>query len=417
MTEALDKLRGTKSQGRHPYKALSVAFVRSAPPGRHADGNGLYLYVQPSGTRSWIQRLAVRGRRRELGLGSVALVSLAEAREQALANRKIARSGGDPLAERRRAQGMPTFADAALRVLEQKRPGWRSTKHPQTWLASLERYAFPRIGARPVCDVTGADVLEILAPVWHAKPQTARNVRQRIGTVLEWAIAMELRTDNPCARILQVLGPQHDIVQHMRALPHRDVAAAIHTVRRSRTTPAVKLAFEFLVLTAVRWGEVRGAAWAEIDTAGGVWTIPAKRMKMRRDHRVPLCRQALAVLDAARELGGGRLVFSAGGDKPLDDKRLRRLLRELRIPAVPHGFRSSFRDWAAEETDHPREVIEAALAHVVRNRVEAAYARSDLFARRRRLMDDWAAYLDRARATGRGRRLTSSAPQQPLHPR
>ena len=153
-----------------------------------------------------------------------------------------------------------------------------------------------------------------------------------------------------------------------------------------------------------------------MDTTDHVWTIPAARMKMRRDHRVPLCGRALAVLDAARTLGGGRLVFSARDDKPLDDKRLRRLLRQLRIQAVPHGFRSSFRDWAAEETDHPREVIEAALAHVVRNRVEAAYARSDLFARRRRLMDDWAAYLDGARATGRDRGLTS-APPQPLHPR
>ena len=416
MTEALARLRGTKPRGRHPHKALSPAFVRSAPPGRHADGNGLYLYVQPSGARSWIQRLAIRGRRHELGLGSAALVSLAEAREQAFANRKLARAGGDPLAAKRRARGMPTFADAALRVMEQKRPGWRSAKHPHTWLSSLERHVFPRIGARPVCDVTSADVLEILAPIWHAKPQTARNVRQRIGTVLDWAIAMELRTDNPCARILPVLGPQHDIVQHMRALPHRDVAAAIHTVQRSRTASIVKLAFEFLVLTAVRWGEVRGAAWAEIDTTDRVWTIPAARMKMRRDHRVPLCGRALAVLDAARTPGGNGLVFSARDDKPLDDKRLRRLLRQLRIPAVPHGFRSSFRDWAAEETDHPREVVEAALAHVVRNRVEAAYARSDLFARRRRLMDDWAAYLDGAGATGRDRWLTSSV-QQPVHPR
>ena len=416
MTEGRGKLPGTKPRGRHPHKALSPAFVRSAPPGRHADGNGLYLYVQPSGTRSWIQRLAIRGRRRELGLGSAALVSLAEAREQALANRKLARSGGDPLAAKRGARGMPTFADAALRVMEQKRAGWRSAKHPHTWLSSLERHVFPLIGARPVCDVTSADVLEILAPIWHAKPQTARNVRQRIGTVLEWAIAMELRTDNPCARILPVLGAQHDIVQHMRALPHRDVAAAIDTVQRSRTTPIVKLAFEFLVLTAARWGEVRGAAWTEIDTTDHVWTIPAARMKMRRDHRVPLCGRAMAVLDEARTLGGGRLVFSARDDKPLDDKRLRRLLRQLRIPAVPHGFRSSFRDWASEETGHPREVIEAALAHVVRNRVEAAYARSDLFARRRRLMDDWAAYLDGAGATGRDRWLTSSV-QQPVHPR
>ena len=326
MTDALGKLPETRPRGRHPHKALSPSFVRSAPPGRHADGNGLYLYVQPSGARSWIQRLAIRGRRRELGLGSVALVSLAEAREQALANRKLARAGGDPLAAKRRAQGMPTFADAAARVLEQKRAGWRSAKHPHTWLRSLQRYAFPRIGARPVCEVTSADVLEILAPIWHAKPQTARNVRQRIGTVLEWAIAMELRTDNPCARILQVLGPQHDIVQ------------------RARTTPIVKLAFEFLVLTAVRWGEVRGAAWTEMDTTDHAWTIPAARMKMRRDHRVPLCGRALAVLDAARTLGGGRLVFSARDDKPLDDKRLRRLLRQLRIPAVPHGHRpSSFR--------------------------------------------------------------------------
>ncbi len=241
--------------------------------------HGLYLFVQPTGTRSWIQRLVVRGRRHELGLGAVALVSLAEAREQALANRKLARSGGDPLAEKRRAEGMPIFAEAARRVLEQKRSGWRGSRQAQTWLRSLERYAFPRIGNRPVSEVTSADVLEVLTPIWHVKAETARAVRQRIRAVLEWAIAMELRADNPCDRVLPVLGPQNDIVQHMRALPHRDVAAAVETVHSSSSAPSVKLAFEFLVLTAARSGEVRSATWDEIDRAGLVWTIPATRMK------------------------------------------------------------------------------------------------------------------------------------------
>ncbi len=188
----------TKRRGRHPDKALSAAFVRSAPPGRHADGNGLYLFVQPTGTRSWVQRLVIRGRRRELGLGAAALVSLADAREQALANRKLARSGGDPLADKRRVQRVPTFADAAQRVLEQKRGSWRGRWHAQTWWRSLERYAFPRIGRRPVSEVNTADVLEILTPIWHVKAETAKAVRQRIRSVLEWAIAMDLRSDNPC---------------------------------------------------------------------------------------------------------------------------------------------------------------------------------------------------------------------------
>ena len=177
--------RKTKPTGHHPDKALSAAFVRSAPPGRHCDGNGLYLYVQRTGTRSWIQRLVIRGRKRELGLGSVALVSLAEAREQALANRKLARSGGDPLAEKRRSLGIPTFADAAERVVEQKRAGWRSSAHPRNWLRSLELHAFPRIGEVPVSEVTSADVLEILTPIWHAKAPTARTVHLRIRAVLE----------------------------------------------------------------------------------------------------------------------------------------------------------------------------------------------------------------------------------------
>ncbi len=386
----------TKRRGRHPHKALSAAFVRSAPPGRHADGNGLYLFVQPSGTRSWIQRLVVRGRRRELGLGAVALVPLAEAREQALANRRLARSGGDPLTEKRRLQQMPTFADAARQVLEQKQDGWRGRWHAQNWIRSLERYVFPRIGRRPVSEVNTADVLEVLTPIWHSKAATAREVRQRVRSVLEWAIALDLRNDNPCDRVVPLLGPQNDIVTHRRALPHQDVAAAVETVRTSSSgQPAVKLAFEFLVLTAARSGEVRLATWNEMDTAGAVWTVPAKRMKAKREHRVPLCVRAIEVLDAARTLGDGNpLVFPMRSGKAISMSTLPKMLEYHRVAAVPHGFRSSFRDWAAEQTDHPREVIEAALAHVVQNKVEAAYARSDLFERRRRLMDDWMHYLN-----------------------
>ena len=394
--------RRTKRRGRHPDKALSAAFVRSAPPGRHADGNGLYLFVQPTGTRSWVQRLVVRGRRRELGLGAAALVSLVEARELALANRKLARSGGDPLSEKRRAEGVPTFAEAAGRVLEQKRGGWRGKWHAQNWWNSMERYAFSRIGRRPVSEVNTADVLEILTPIWHVKAETARAVRQRIRSVLEWAIAMDLRADNPCDRVLPVLGPQNDIVTHRLALPHKNVAAAIETVRASGSTqPAVKLAFEFLVLTAARSAEVRLATWSEINTADRVWTISALRMKAKREHRVPLCGRALEILDAARTLGDDNpFVFPMRSGKPISGSTLPKMLQYHRIAAVAHGFRSSFRDWAAEETDHPREVIEAALAHVIQNKVEAAYARSDLFERRRRLMDDWAAYLARERDQG-----------------
>ena len=398
-------LRKTKPKGRHPQKALSPAFVRSAPPGRHADGNGLYLFVQPSGTRSWIQRLLIRGRRRELGLGSVALVPLAEAREKALANRRLARQGGDPLAEKRRAEGIPTFAEAALRVLEQKRDGWRTPRHSREWLSSLSRFAFPRIGKVPISEVTSADVLEILTPLWHRKAATAKRVRQRLRAVLEWAVAMEYRLDNPCDRIGPVLGPQKDVTEHMQAVPHREAAAVIRKVQASTALPAARLALEFLVLTAARWNEVRWAEWAEIDRSGRVWTIPARRMKTNRRHRVPLCGRALEILEEAKALGegAGPLVFTHGGGKPLHDSAVRRLLRQLGIAAVPHGFRSTFRDWAGEETDHPREVIEAALAHVVRNRVEAAYARSDLFDRRRTLMDDWARYLAQGTGDGLGR--------------
>ena len=368
--------------------------MRAAPPGRYCDGNTLYLFVQRSGARSWVQRLVIRGRRRDLGLGSVALVSLAEAREKARRNRKLAREGGDPLAERRRSRDVPSFAEAAARVLAQKQAGWRSEKHRRDWMSSLHRYVFPRIGHVAVSEVTSADVLEILSPIWYTKAPTARVVLQRIRSVLEWAMAMEFRSGNPCDRLRPVLGPQNRVIRHMRALPHREVAAAVEAVRGSSRRPAGPLAFEFLVLTAARWGEVRWAEWEEIDDDRGVWTVPASRMKAKREHRVPLGRRALQILDRARELDGhSPFIFTRGGEKPLSEKALRRLLRKQEIAAVPHGFRSSFRDWAAEETDHPREVVEAALAHVVQNKVEAAYRRTDLFERRRTLMNDWAAYL------------------------
>ena len=390
--------RRSKPRGRHPMNALSPAFVRTVTKaGRYCDGQGLYLDVQPAGSRSWVQRLVIGGRRREFGLGGYPMVSLKDARAKAFANRQLARAGGDPLAEKRRA-GVPMFSAAAQQVWTQLSPGWRSLKYAKNWISGLKRVAFPRLGKKLVTEVTSADVIEVLQPIWHSSPTTARRVRQRINSVLEWVVAMEFRTDNPCDRIGRVLGLQQENVAHMRALPHREVATALETIRAAQTRPVVKLALEFLVLTAARSGEARGAVWAEIDLANRVWTIPALRMKPKREHRVPLCGRAVEILEIARTLGNGStpLVFPTARGGLLKDMALSALLKKLKIAAVPHGFRSSFRDWAAEETDHPREAVEAALAHVVRNKVEAAYARSDLFERRQPLMDDWSAYVSGA---------------------
>ena len=394
-----------KPRGQHPDNALTPLFVRSVSrAGRYCDGQGLYLDVRPTGSRGWVQRLTIRGHRTELGLGGFPLVSLKEAREKAFANRKLAREGGDPLSEKRRTESTPTFAEATRQVWKQLRPGWRSPQHADLWLGSLKRHALPRIGGMPISEVTSADVIGILAPIWHGKPATARKLRQRIRAVLEWAVAMDLRSGNPCDRIGPVLGLQGNGVRHMRALLHGEVAEAIRKVRASKARPVVKLAFELLVLTAARSGEVRGAAWKEIDREAGVWSIPAQRTKGNREHRVPLCRRALEVLEEARRLArGSPLVFPSIGGKPIGNTAMSELLRELKIAAVPHGFRSSFRDWAAEETDHPREVAEAALAHKVRNQIEAAYRRSDLFERRRRLMNDWARYLAQGASSDAGR--------------
>ncbi len=401
------KPRATKRRGRHPDKALTAAFCRNvAEAGRYADGNGLYLHVDPSGARRWVQRLVIQGRSRALGLGSYALVPLAEAHEKALANRRLARAGGNPLSDVRTALGVPTFAEAALRVLAIHREAWRDgSKTAQQWAASMRDHVFPHIGDKRVDELTTADVMTALLPIWTSKHVTARKVRQRIGTVMKWAIAQGYRADNPAGDAITAALPKRPTrVRHRAALPHGEVGAAVAAVRNSDAWVGTRLAFELLVLTAARSAEVRLATWGEMDLTDMVWTVPERRMKTKREHRVPLCGGAVEVLREAAQIrrrskppAAADLVFPSVRGRPIDGATFSKLVRDLGIAAVPHGFRSSFRDWASERTDHPREVVEAALAHAVRNQTEAAYARSDLFERRRHLMDDWGAYLDGTR--------------------
>ena len=388
---------GRKPKGKHPDKRLTALFVRQvSAPGRYCDGNGLHLRVDPSGARRWEQRLVIRGRQRTLGLGGASLVPLAEAREKALANRKIARAGGDPTEVLRKVE-VPTFEAAAAAVIDLHRPTWRNAKHAAQWEATLRAYVYPHLGKRPVSDIHTADVLNVLSAIWHDKPETARRVRQRLSTVMKWAVAQGYRPDNPAGDAIGTVLPKHKGTgkRHHRALPYGEVAGAIELACTSGASMAVKLAFEFLVLTAARSGEVRLMTWHEVDIEAAIWTIPAERMKAGREHRVPLCARALKILTEARELSDGSgLVFRGmRPGKPLSDMTLSKMLRDLGVAAVPHGFRSSFRDWAAECTNASRAVMEAALAHSVRNKVEAAYARSDLFDHRRRLMNQWAEYL------------------------
>ena len=375
-------------------KKLSAAFVRTVEqPGLYWDEHGLILRVKPSGYKQWIQRLFIHGKRRELGLGSLRLVTLAQARETAIANRRLARSGGNPLASRR--QSVPTFEQAGAKVFAMHRPNWKSAKQAAQWTASLRGYVYPKLGRMRVDGIRTADVMAVLSPIWNTKPPTARRVRQRIATVMKWAIAQGYRMDNPAGESLGAALPkQGGIQRHFKALPYGEVAGAVRRVRKSEASVAVKLGFEFLVLTACRSGEMRGARWEEIDLEAGEWRIPPERMKHKRNHRVPLSGRAREILAEARKnTTKSEWVFPSPAGRPLTDLAISSLLRELGIAAVPHGFRSSFRDWAAEQTDAPHAVMEAALSHVIRNQVEAAYARSDLFERRRVLMDDWAGYL------------------------
>lgn len=393
-------MAGSKPLGQHRDKRLTAATVRTlSEPGFYGDGHGLYLKMDTNGSKRWVQRIVIGDKRRDIGLGSASLVSLAEAREAALQNRKLARAGGDPLEAKRRSAGILTFKEAAEQVHDLSKPTWRNEKHGQQWLNTLTTYAFPHFGNKRVDTISSADVLGALSPIWNSHPETARRVKQRIGTVFKWTMAKGLRTDNPAETITKAL-PKHDRskVQHRKALPYDQVGAALTKVRNSEASSTTKLVFEFMVLTATRSGEARGATWSEVDLDRAEWTIPSDRMKAKKPHRVPLPNRCLAILKEAEKLReeGSDLVFPGAVEgKPLSDMTLSKLVKELGIAAVPHGFRSSFRDWAGEQTNHPREVVEFALAHVIKDKAEAAYARSDLFEKRRLLMMDWGKYLIR----------------------
>ncbi len=272
--------------------------------------------------------------------------------------------------------------------------GWKHPKTAKTFRTTLEQYAFPALETKPVSQVTSHDVMAILEPIWTSKPETSRKVRKGIGKVMKWAMAQGYRSDNPAGDVITQALPKHRRSQHYQALPFSEIGGAIGKVRSTDAWPATKLAFEFLVLTAARSGEVREATWDEIDLEAEMWTVPAKKMKNGRAHRVPLSKQAMNILDKARALSDGSgLVFPSQRGKVMDGVTLSKLLREHNVGTVPHGLRSSFRDWAAEHSDVPREIAEHALAHIEGSASELAYRRTDYFEKRRALMQDWADYV------------------------
>jgi integrase len=333
-----------------------------------------------------------------MGLGGAGLVSLADARQLALQYRAIARNGGDPVEERRKERKtVPTFAEAARQVHADNEPTWKNPKHAQQWINTLETYAVPQIGNMQLDHIQSADVLRVLSPIWLEKPETARRVRQRLKTVFDWAKASGFRTtDNPMDGIERGLPKQTAKVEHHAAMPFADVPAFVKGLQRKETNGLIgRRAFELLILTATRTSEVLDAEWSEFDLNERLWTIPAGRMKMQREHRIPLPHRSVEIFEEMKALGmQGNYVFPGTKLKrPMSNMAFTMMLRRLDVPFTAHGFRSSFRDWVAETTDYPNEVAEMALAHSVGNKVEAAYRRGDMLERRRKLMDDWANYL------------------------
>ena len=367
-------------------------------PGLYRAGETLYLNVAPGGSKSWIQRIIVKGKRYNKGLGGFPLVSLAEARDKAFQNRKIARSGGNPFAALRKA-GLPTFEQAAEKTFEANRARWRSEKTAKNWEQGLKKHVLPVIGELRVDEIGREDVLRILAPIWTTKPEVARKQRNRIRAVLAWCQAHGFIEHNVAGEMIDGALPAMPAIRaHYRALPYPEVPALLETVDASNSSLAAKLCFRFLVLTAARSGEARGATWSEIDLEEREWCIPGSRMKAGVEHRVPLSDVALAVLEQAQILhDGSDLVFPSSfkPGKPLSDMTMTKLLRDngLAEKTTCHGMRAAWRSWAMTCTNADHAVMELCLAHAVGNSVVRAYARSDLLTKRRRLMDQWAAYI------------------------
>ncbi|HUN01067.1 MAG TPA: integrase arm-type DNA-binding domain-containing protein [Halothiobacillus sp.] len=373
-------------------------------PGYHGDGGGLYLRIA-EGRRGWFFRYKIGGRQRWMGLGPAGDVSLAEAREAATQARKQLKAGIDPLEARedakqaREAAAGQTFEIVAESFIKANKPGWRNEKHAAQWEATLKAYAYPVIGKKPVAGVTVADVLKIIEPIWTEKPETASRVRGRIENILDYATARKLRSgENPArwkGHLDHILPARSKVakVVHHAALAWADLPATMTKLADSTATSAACL--RFLVLTAARSGEARGARWGEIDMTGKVWTVPGDRMKAGRDHRVPLSAAALAVLQAIKPeaVDLEALVFEGGRAKrPLSDVAVSKALATVADGVTVHGMRSAFRDWCAERTSFPREISEAALAHSNNDKVEAAYLRGDHFEKRRRLMEQWGTF-------------------------
>ena len=371
---------------KRPAKLSATFCSKVSTPGTFGDGrggHGLALRVKPMAngriSRNWVQRLRLNGRPINLGLGVYPVTTLAEARAKALENRRLATRGEDP-----RGGGVPTFRQAAEKVIRLRAKSWKpGSRLPRLWMQTFEDFAFPRFGSKPVSEVTSGDVLACLTPIWNTKPAQALRLRQRIGAVLRWSCAAGYRTDDPSAAVVEAL-PKQRATQHHRALHHSEVPDALRRVNESGAQPVTKLALTFLTLTATRSAEALGARWDEVS--GDVWTIGAERVKQKREHRVPLSRQALDVLAEARKLSGGRGEICKVGHTTL-----RQLFTRLGIAGTPHGMRTAFRSWCAD-CGVSREIAEAALAHIAGG-VESVYQRSDLFEQRRAVMQAWADYL------------------------
>ncbi|MGN6849201.1 MAG: tyrosine-type recombinase/integrase [Sphingomicrobium sp.] len=382
---------------------LTAIEVKHAKPGRHADGGGLYLVVRPSGSRAWVLRAQVDGRRRDFGLGSASAVSLAKARADAAELRAKFKRGEKIRPSMAAAEpAAPTFSDAARACHEAIKSGWRNRRHSDSWLASLENHIFPHIGTVAVDEVASAMVRDALAPIWLVIPETARRILQRVRTVLEYSHIMGWCPHEASLRSVPRGLPRQPVEDnHYVAMPYAEVPALMRRLAALPET-AGRDALIFTILNAVRSGETRLATWPEFDLDAAIWSIPAERMKMRQPHVVPLTAEAVAVLRRRWPLryADEGLVFSTHGVKPLSDMTMTKVLRDLGLAKTTvHGFRSSFTDWAAERTKFPKEVVDKALAHKLVDRVEAAYRRTDFFERRRRLMDSWCRYLCQSTVT------------------